>query len=299
MSHSSLSPSRYSHFCAAVFAFFFALSLSAYAQSTASCSFKLFPLNTVNSVNDMNKWGTVVGQVATSPGTPPYGDGFVRYSDGSITRFSPPDSIGTWLNARNDGDLTVGFYFDSTETPHGFSLQGSTVTAITDPDAEPLPTSTRPTGINNSNTIVGQYVSKRYGEFFEGFERHSDGSIVTLAYPGGRPTYPNAINDQGTVVGEYYDVDYIQHGFIWSDGWWSTIDYLQTPGTALLGISNTNVMLGTGFLGPFLYKNGQFENLPGVPNSSSTEFDGMSPNGLITGWESDSGGKHGFIAKCE
>ena len=273
-----------------------AFSLSAHAQSTASCSFRLFPLNWPNSVNSVNNWGTVVGQVSTSSQMPPYGDGFIRYSNGSINYFSPQGSIGTWLNARNDAGRTVGWYFDSTKTDHGFLLQGSTMTPITDSDADPVPTSTRPTGINKWNTIVGQYVSKKYGNFWEGFKRYSDGSIVAIVYPGPRPTYPNAINDSGTVVGFYYDANYNRYGFIWNNGQWASL------GSELLGISDTNIVLGIGSPDGttfFLYKKGNFEDLPSVPNSSSTNYDGISPNGLITGRETDSAGQHGFVATCK
>lgn len=200
------------------------------------------------------------------------------------------------MNARNDAGLTAGWYFDSTKTDHGFLLRGATMTAITDPDAEPVPTSTRPTGINRWNTIVGQYVSKKYGDFWEGFKRYSNGSVVAIVYPGPRPTYPNAINDSGTVVGFYYDDSYNRYGFIWNNGQWASL------GSELLGISNTNVVLGIGSPDGttfFLYKNGTFEDLPEVPNSSSTNYDGMSPNGLITGRETDSAGQHGFVANCQ
>ncbi|HZQ17905.1 MAG TPA: hypothetical protein VFA90_04220 [Terriglobales bacterium] len=147
MSYSSRYSNRYA-FCLGVLVLFFVFSLTIHAQTTATCSFKLFPLKSPNSVNSVNKWGTVVGQVSTSPQIPPYGDGFIRYSDGTISYFSPEGSIGTWLNARNDAGLTVGWYFDSTKTDHGFLLQGSDMTPITDPDADPAPTSTRPSGIN-------------------------------------------------------------------------------------------------------------------------------------------------------
>lgn len=295
MSDSPRHSARHSHTFEALLVFV-AFSLSAHAQSIASCSFKLFPLNSPNSVNSVNQWGTVVGQVSTSAQIPPYGDGFIRYLDGSITYLSPQGSIGTWLNARNDAGLTAGWYFDSTKTDHGFLLRGATMTAITDPDAEPVPTSTRPTGINRWNTIVGQYVSKKYGDFWEGFKRYSNGSVVAIVYPGPRPTYPNAINDSGTVVGFYYDDSYNRYGFIWNNGQWASL------GSELLGISNTNVVLGIGSPDGttfFLYKNGTFEDLPEVPNSSSTNYDGMSPNGLITGRETDSAGQHGFVANCQ
>ena len=88
------------------------------------------------------------------------------------------------MNARNDAGLTAGWYFDSTKTEHGFVLQGSSMTPITDTDAEPAATATRPTGINRWNTIVGQYGSKKYGDFWEGFKRFSDGSVVAIVYPG-------------------------------------------------------------------------------------------------------------------
>ena len=89
------------------------------------------------------------------------------------------------------------------------------------------------------------------------------------------------------MVGLYYDDNYYQHGFIWNNGQWASL------GSELLGISNTSVVLGIGSPDGttfFLYKNGNFEDLPSVPNPSSTNYDGMSPNGLLTGREIDSTG---------
>ena len=89
------------------------------------------------------------------------------------------------------------------------------------------------------------------------------------------------------MVGLYYDDNYYQHGFIWNNGQWASL------GSELLGISNTSVVLGIGSPDGttfFRYKNGNFEDLPSVPNPSSTNYDGMSPNGLLTGREIDSTG---------
>ncbi len=297
MSRSFPSSCRYGSLCLAVVA----VSLAAYAQNpTANCSFQLFDLNpsnpanpAISAVSSVDKLGTTIGEAIPGHQPPPSLEGFIRYADGTVKYFSPPGAIRTWLNARNDQGVTVGFYSDAYNNYPGFILRGSTIQLLT------APPNARPTGINNSNTIAGQYLASN--GLWRGFERSSDGSLLDLAYPQAIGTYPNAINDRGGIVGEYYDAQYVEHGFIYSSGKWSTINYNLGVGTALLGISNSGVVLGvsTSGWGDFLYKNDGFETLPAVPNSTGTTYNGLSPAGIFTGTATDSAGTHGFLATCQ
>lgn len=270
-------------------------SVAAQAQVPATCTFDLFKLNpagapsgtpaSISTVNGVNRWGTTVGNAGDS-------GGFVRYSGGHVQYF-PLGQYGTYFNARNDAGVTVGWYTDGSYRNDGFMLQGSTITAISDPAGS----STEPTGINKWNSVVGQYLSPGLG-IWMGFKRYSNGSFVDIYYPDSASTYPNGINDSGAVAGYYYDRDYVEHGFIYYNDSFATLDYLGTQ-TVLLGISNSGTILGTGGSGFFIYENGVFKLLPSAPNSSKTTYDGMSLGGQLTGTTTDSAGTHGFVATCD
>lgn len=274
--------------------------------ATASCTFKLFQLNAsdptnpvISVVSGTNKWGTVVGSASPS-GKNSYYEGFIRYANGSVKYFLPSGSIRTFLNARNDAGEIVGYWEDGAEVDHGFLMQGSTTTAIVDPSASTsFNRATRPTGINKWNTIVGQFLPDN--GMWTGFKRYSNGSFASLMYPKAMGTYPAGVNDAGMVVGTYYDANAMGHGFAYYKGQWASIDYPLGGGTGVLGIDNAGVILGAsqGGWGYFLYANSAFRNLPGVPNSSSTDYDGMSAAGVLTGRATLNSSVHGFTASCQ
>lgn len=273
------------------------LCSSAHAQvASVKCNFKLFQLNpagappgtsaSISHVNGVNNWGTTVGDTANS-------GSFVRYSDGHV-KYYPLGVEGTYLKSRNDAGVTVGWYTDASSRDNGFMLQGSSFMPISDPAGS----RTQPTAINKWNSVVGQYLSPANGNIWTGFKRYSNGSFVDILYPQSASTYPNGINDFGVVVGYYYDINYVQHGFLYHNNTWATLDYSSSQ-TVLLGINNSGVILGVGGSGYFLYANNAFELLPTAPNSSKTTYDGMSADGELTGTTTDSTGNHGFVATCQ
>ena len=98
----------------------------AYAQSQASCTFKLFMLNPSGknlSPKGINSYDTVVGQASTD-------QGFTRFSNGSITYYSVPNSASTYFTHRNDNGVNVGVYSSQSNSTlaKGFMLRGSTFT---------------------------------------------------------------------------------------------------------------------------------------------------------------------------
>ncbi len=291
--------------------------------TTASCSnFKVFQLNPSDPTNPLiyqvlgiNDWGTVVGE-AIPQQQPPYSEAFVRYSGGSVKYYSSAGAIRTQFSGRNDSGTTVGYYTDALGNNSGFMLQGSTLTPILDPKAvSPYGNLTLPVSINRWNSIAGQYLNSN--GMWRGFKRYSNGSFISLNYPGAVGTYPNGINDSGVIVGSYVDVNYNSHGFIYHNGQWATLDFIYAF-TCLNGITNSGVILGQGagpcnstgcgLSGSFLYVNGTFEDLPDAPNSknlppgySSTQYSAISAGGLLAGRTNvtgDSTGWRGFTATC-
>lgn len=301
MSYPALSPFHRGCLCGVVIIGLLTLPIIQ-AQTQASCTFKLFQLNSsssthpvTNGVNGVNDFGTVVGE-ADFANT---GRAFVRYSGGGVTYFDAPNSVTTLFNARNNQGVSVGDYRDQlslSSLSSGFMLSGSNFTSFDHPRSVG---GTHATGINKYNSVVGWYAdSNGYGH---GFKRWSNGSIINVDYPNTLATFVYGINGQGAVVGSYFDFGAaLPHGFIYHGGQWATLDYPNTPGTELSGISDAGVIIGHArtltSAQSFLYIKGTFK-LINVPNSTMTEARGISSGGLITGI-ADVNGWHGFTALC-
>jgi hypothetical protein len=274
---------------------------SAQGQAQATCTFKLFTLNSSNNPqfqpNGINAYGTVVGQAFFSPAK-----GFVRYSGGGVSYFAAPNSATTSFLARNASGINVGYYSTqgaNSNINKGFILQGSTFTSVVHPKAV---WGTRLTGINKYNSSVGWYLDS--GEFAHGFKRYSNGGLAGLDFPGGHDTQPAGINDSGTVAGSFVDSGG-EHGFIYHGGTWAKVDYPGLAGTTqVTGISNGNVVVGISSSQepyiPFIYVNGTFKVIS-VPNASNTLVQGIAPNGTITGTAVPNGSNNteGFIGTCK
>lgn len=260
------------------------------AQTKANCTFHLF--KTPGIPVGVNDYGTTVGYSQANS------KAFVRYSDGTVSWFQAPNAQVTFFNARNNAGVTVGGYsLPSQVTPvpgAGLILDGSKFTSVKYSKA----VSTDLTGINKYDTTVGVAVDSNYQSY--AFKRYSNGSLVTLQYPGAQDTSPKGINDNGTIVGTAAG-----HGFIYHGGTWAKVVFPQSPsvnGTQLLGISNNNVIVGQAGSSPptsFLYTNGVFKIIL-APNSSNTQVQGISEDGLITGIAFINGVStgRGFLATC-
>jgi hypothetical protein len=265
-----------------------------YAQTQASCTFKLFKPAIASGVND---WGTTVGGLNHKAA--------IRYAGGGITYFMPPGAVDANFTARNNSGVTVGTYIDALDNVYSFMLKGTTVTPIRDPKSLP-PSTTWVSGMNRWNSIVGNYADPEYPPYhYHGFKRYSDGRYVDLDYPFVKVpnvtqyTYPNGINDNGVVVGSYNKGGISEHGFIYQNGRWATLDVPNSATTTAVGISNAGaIAISTSKMGSFLYVNGKFKTIK-VPNSTSTHVNGMSAGGLITGYTTIGTAAYGFVGLCD
>ena len=276
-------------------------SLSLRAQTDATCTFKLFTLDSSNTPefqpNGINDYGTVVGQAFFSPPK-----GFIRYSRGGVSYFAAPNSANTSFLARNDSGINVGFYSSqgtNSNINKGFILQGPAFTSVAHPKAV---WGTRLTGINKYNSSVGWYLDS--AEFAHGFKRFSNGGLSDLDYPGGHDTQPAGTNDNGTVAGSFAD-SAGEHGFIYHGGTWAQVDYPGPAGTTqVTGISNGNMVVRISTSQepyiPFIYVNGAFKVIS-VPNASFTLVNGIAPGGMIIGTTVPNGTStaEGFTGTCK
>jgi hypothetical protein len=102
-------------------------------------------------LTDLNRDGDVVGTYYDAQNVQ---RGFVRTSDGTITKFDYPGATSTTPVAINVDGVIVGYYSDSTGKTHGFlRRRNGDVAPIDFPGAD----TTTPTDINAGGEIIGQY----------------------------------------------------------------------------------------------------------------------------------------------
>ena len=123
--------------------------------------------------------------------------------------------------------------------------------------------------------------------------------------PGSSNTEAVGITDNGEIFGTYIDYYNRQHGFIYANGTFTTIDdYLATDGTLIDGVNDAGVIWGTyvtdliGFdpetVESYIDNNGTFANF-NVTGADSAYISDITISGLIDGEYYDAAGQHGFI----
>ena len=100
------------------------------------------------------------------------------------------------------------------------------------------------TGINNNKQVVG-YVTLGSGlssVLVDNFDPiHGSSVTVSLvSVPGSLVTVASKVNDAGNIVGGYADSKFAVHGFLFSNGQYTTIDFPGAIATEALGINNKN-----------------------------------------------------------
>lgn len=100
----------------------------------------------------------------------------------------------------------------------------------------------------------------------------------------------SAINNSGQIVGVYNDAANRAHGYLWSGGVFTTIDYPSSSATFVRDISNTGALIGSyntasGAVPGFIYANGIYTTvtLP-VPDPGPFYYQGINTSGQIVGY---------------
>jgi YD repeat-containing protein len=202
-------------------------------------------ISTPGTPTGINDKGQIVGTYYPDPTNQYVYHGFL-YSGGSFTTIDYPGATATSVSGINASGQIVGSYIDQAGNSQIFLDSAGSFSTIIYPD---YPYVTSLAGINTSGQIVGE-------EFnylgWNGFV-DSAGSFISItdptAGPSGPLTYANAINDSGEVAGEYIDQAQAVHGFIYSGGSYTTVDYPGAPlgpleGTDITGINNSGWIIG-------------------------------------------------------
>ena len=245
-----------------------------------------YPGDTFTQLLGINKSGVIAGYHGEDPNK-----GFTLILPHSFTDENYPNSAGTQVIAINNAGDTAGFYVDAAGMVSGFTrIKGAFAIANA-----PATQFNQILGLNNVGELAGYSSTDPEGETLQrAFVRQANGSYTYLAMPDGTTnSQATAINDSHMVVGFYVDADDNNHGFIWSNGKLSTLDYPGSAFTQALGVNNWGQVVGQfqdGFGGThgFVYTNGNFQSVD-EPDSApgTTLVNGINDLGQIVGFYMD------------
>lgn len=260
--------------------------------------------------------------------------GFLRYPDGHVTTFDPPEAAGygTLALAINAEGAAVGSYTDANFLYHGFLRRPdgriSTFSApkqCTSGDMNGCP-GTGFYDINVFGGIDGAYIDANfiqhsflispYGEFTE-FDAPGAGDTAG-SYQGTLPgsffytSSTGSLNKWGAITGYYVDTNFLQHGFVRNpDGSFASFDPAGSTGTVPGSINDQGVVSGYyvdsnlvvhGFVRSAKGRMVAFD-APGAGSAANT-FEGTFPSsidasGSVYGSYTDANNvSHGFV-RCE
>lgn len=209
--------------------------------------------------NGSNSVGAVVGQLG-APVLGIYANGafYTQISDPML----PKTRGNTELFAINQGGVVVG-----ASDVRGFVLKNGVFTTLTVSGARTFPYTINDAGVigggylSGNNTlgfILGKSGVKTFPFAVVGINNHDhilfsngnldvNGSITPMAYPGAGDTTVSGLNDSDSVVGSYTDTQFVAHGFVWTAGKYTTIDYPNATFTRTQAIDNYGRVAGFAF----------------------------------------------------
>ena len=241
---------------------------------------------------DINDYGEIVGQTATSPSSYFSFD----YQGGTFSPVAVAGATNTSANTINDNGLVGGYYEPGGSTPrYGFLDANGSFTAPI--NLTPF-VSTTVDGINNP----GNYVGSSYlgGPNFRGYIDQA-GTVTFLTAPGATSTSANGINDANDVVGSYAAGGHT-HGFIYQAGIYTTVDDPLGADTVAADINNAGQIVGWytdvgGHTHGFIDNGGVFTTIDNPLGVNGTFVRGINDMGQVVGWYTDAANvSHGFIA---
>ena len=168
----------------------------------------------------------------------------------TYTNLDVPGGVLTLAADVNKTGQIVGRYTDSTGIIRGFLRSGTSYTSITFP---PDALWTRAISINNGGTIVGDYsLSDSRGDKNVHAYVLQNNKFSSFDFPGAAGTVAEGIDTNGEIVGFYTLNDGSntgtgsnnRHGFLLSNGVFTSIDYPGAGSTEAWRINDQHVILG-------------------------------------------------------
>jgi probable HAF family extracellular repeat protein len=213
-----------------------------------------------------------------------------------------PDANYTVAEGINDSGHVVGGYGDAAFGTHGFVYKSGGFATLDSPDNSAI----LALGINNKDHVVGTLVADEQQGFLY-TEKRNRKSFLPIVVPFETEVFltrANGINNRGQIVGEYLDnaSNSQQHGFIYDNGDFSSLDVPGASACSATGINDRGQVVGF------------YEDAAGVhgflsdgetivpidvsdTDASSTSALGVNNDGDIVGMYQDGSGTHGFILK--
>jgi probable HAF family extracellular repeat protein len=217
-----------------------------------------------------------------------------------------PAEWGTETSAYgiNNAGVIVGSFFSVNFDNDGFLLKKGLFTPVSVPDTVFIHGSLF--GVNDRGEAVGIFIDAET-EFQSAFVLSRKGEIEVLpditVLPDASPDSsgsPFGINNQGTIVGSYRDVDDNLHGFILSDGVYTSFDFPGLQDTSLNGINDPGQIVGYGLdvdgnAHGFVIRKGVATPIA-VPGAVKTFPFGINNRGQIVGaYRGADNVNHGFL----
>jgi hypothetical protein len=210
-----------------------------------------FPGSTFTRAVGINRYGDIVGDhdKAGNNGGLGHDEGYLLHN-GVYTTFAFPNSDLTIAAGINANDDVVGWYLDKKGT-HGFLFSGGNFTSIDFPGAA---ADTQAWKINDFGEIAGRYKGSTDGKFHVFVL--SGGNFTAI--PDDPSAFETAVvedgglNSLGHIVSQYHSSNLCHlftsvgclHGFLFSGGVYTTIDFPGSTETLLLGINASDDMVG-------------------------------------------------------
>ncbi len=225
------------------------------------------------------------------------------YDGATYTLLQAFGAQDTSAHAINSLGEIVGDYSPVRSTPrYGFTdTNGSFATIQSDSAGG----SSNANGINDAGAIVGSdylHGNVRYAGYID-----DNGTFTYLSVPGadipGADTFANGINSVGQVVGSYNTntTGSISHGFLYSNGAYTTIDDpLGVNGTFAAGINDFGQIVGwyldaNGVQHGYVDSGGVFTTIDDPLGVDGTIVQGINNLGQVVGYYRDTNGvSHGF-----
>lgn len=208
-----------------------------------------FPHASFTSARGINARGDIVGRVIDAGGNE---HGFLL-RDGKFTKIDFPGASATTARGINNaGDIT-GRHFDAAGNESGFILQNGTFHNVRVP---PSVTALHPCStdvwmaMDNERVLVGDLCTDADGGI-HGYVRTRDGDFQIIDFPrtGAPCSALRWINERGDIVGVYANTlvecfAFQLHGFLLSEGKYTTIDVPGAAFTDALAINDDGQIVG-------------------------------------------------------
>lgn len=209
-----------------------------------------FPGSGFTVAASINNSGAITGWY-TLPAAPAIRHGFVL-QDGTFRSFDPPGSTFTNPLGTSESGAVVGRFCTlavcrptGSGDFHGFLYQDGGFVTLDVPGA----TETDAFKEQANGAVVGGFVQSGV----EGMFVYQSGTFTTFTLPNGKNVALDngGTNTRGDIVGTYCDLPgicsigpFAEHGFLWSGGELTTIDYPGATATSALGINEQGDIVG-------------------------------------------------------